>query len=465
MLKKYSFILFVISFILFSTINSNPSNDFENTEIIRNIDLNDNIIKTRTTIKLTNKKNSPLNSYTYISPKNISKYLIHFEVNSYEKAISFKLDENKDENYIYYTLNFASLNSLESLSLEIKEDYFDLIKFFPQKILLKQSQYMLFENSMNTISIYPTKSQTTLINLPKTMSNLLSYTTNENYNYHRSGNQLKYSLKNINPFEYIPIQIHYENNKPFVVFNYANKTLQISHWGNIAIEEQFQIENIGAKLNGEFGRIDYDEYSRTGGKNALTEFSAKLPLRAWGLWYRDEIGNISTSIAKREWNDVDLYLKPRFPILGGWKTNFGIGYNLPSKFHITTDGNGNYMLNLTFGTPFNDFLAKNYTLEIDLPEGAYDIKLNLPIKGKYNVENKIVKGCLDLNGRNAIVVKLENVYDIHKVYFQVIYKYNESNLYKKPIIVICYFFVIFLSLIVYMRADLSLNKTVKEKVD
>jgi oligosaccharyltransferase complex subunit alpha (ribophorin I) len=229
------------------------------------------------------------------------------------------------------------------------------------------------------------------------------------------------------------------------------------------VEEQYQIENIGAKLDGEFGRIDYDENSRTGGKNALTELTAKLPLRAWGLWYRDEIGNISTSIAKREWNDVDLYLKPRFPILGGWKTNFGIGYNLPSKFHINTDGN-NYMLNLTFGMPFNDILAREFMIEVDLPEGAFDIKLNLPIKGKYKVENKNVKGCLDLIGRNAVVIKLKNVYDIHKVNFQILYKYNESNLYKKPMIIICYFLAIFLSLIVYMRADLSLNKN-KEKVD
>ena len=80
------------------------------------------------------------------------------------------------------------------------------------------------------------------------------------------------------------------------------------------------------------------------------------------------------------------------------------------------------------------------------------------------MENKNVKGCLDLIGRNAVVIKLKNVYDIHKVNFQILYKYNESNLYKKPMIIICYFLAIFLSLIVYMRADLSLNKN-KEKVD
>ena len=38
--------------------------------------------------------------------------------------------------------------------------------------------------------------------------------------------------------------------------NHASKTYQVSHWGNIAVTEDYQMENIGAKLDGEFGRID-----------------------------------------------------------------------------------------------------------------------------------------------------------------------------------------------------------------
>ena len=108
-----------------------------------------------------------------------------------------------------------------------------------------------------------------------------------------------------------------------MVLNYTRKIFQISHWGNIAVTEEYQIENIGAKLIGEFGRIDYDD-GVTGGKNALKKIRAKLPLRAWGLWYRDEIGNVSTSNARREMNEVDLELTPRFRILGGWKSNYDI---------------------------------------------------------------------------------------------------------------------------------------------
>lgn len=71
--------------------------------------------------------------------------------------------------------------------------------------------------------------------------------------------------------------------------------------------------------------------------------------------------------------DID----PRFPIMGGWKSNFFIGFNLPSKFSIFSDLENKYVLNLTYGMPFDTSLAKNYTLRVVLPEGASDIKVKL----------------------------------------------------------------------------------------
>lgn len=82
--------------------------------------------------------------------------------------------------------------------------------------------------------------------------------------------------------------------------NYATRTYEVSHWGNIAVEDKYQIENIGAKLDGEFGRVDYDDYGKYGGKNAIRRIRASLPMKSFGLWYRDEIGNVSTSRASRE---------------------------------------------------------------------------------------------------------------------------------------------------------------------
>ena len=264
--------------------------------------------------------------------------------------------------------------------------------------------------------------------------------------------------------KYQIMRIHYEYNEPIAVMNYAYRTYEVSHWGNIAVEDKYQIQNIGAKIEGEFGRVDYDTYGRAGGKNAIKRLRASLPLRSFGLWYRDEIGNVSTSRAAREWDDVRLELTPRFPILGGWKSNFQIGYNLPSKFHILSDDNDHYYLNLTFGLPYKNLLAKNYTMKVVLPEGASDIKVNLPLTSKYTLTDEKSFSYLDLFGRPTVLIEMDNVYDKHKSNFVISYKYSKFNLLFKPLLVVLFYFGIFLLLIVYFRANLTLrSKLDKEK--
>lgn len=43
----------------------------------------------------------------------------------------------------------------------------------------------------------------------------------------------------------------------------------------------------------------YNRYVPTSGKNAIKGFESHLPIKSWGVYYKDEIGNISTSNAYR----------------------------------------------------------------------------------------------------------------------------------------------------------------------
>jgi len=96
------------------------------------------------------------------------------------------------------------------------------------------------------------------------------------------------------------VRIHFKNNHPFVVFKKAAKSIEVSHWGNIAIEESYLIKNEGAYLDGEYSRVDFNKYSYDAGKSALKELSADYPIHTWGMYYTDDIGNISTSNAFRD---------------------------------------------------------------------------------------------------------------------------------------------------------------------
>ena len=452
--------ILLIFIITLSYIASQSSNDnIENEEVTRTIDLRNRIIHIKSEIQIQNKSPEPLSNYIYLIPKNSSNYLVYFSSKLNGKICNQK-EYNEDSDFIYYKLTFDPIQPQSKKTLTIIEHYFEKLEFLPKKITIKEDQLSLFKDNGNIPSIYPTLRTKTTIYIPKGVE-IKSYTL---LNANKNNNEITYTYEYIKPYKINPIKIHYQDNNPYIVMNKASKTYQVSHWGNIAVTEDYQLANIGAKIDGEFGRIDYNPHFNKGGKNALKKFRAILPLRAWGLWYRDEIGNVSTSNAVREWDNVKLDLTTRFPILGGWKSNFGIGYNLPSKFHVNTDNNGNFVVNLTFGMPYKDLLAKNYSVEVILPEGADNIKVNLNVDGHYEVVNNKFYGCLDLFGRNSVIIYMRNVYDIHKVFFQIQYRYNNVMLFVKPVILIIYFFCIFLALILYSRGNLSLKKhDMKEK--
>ena len=63
-----------------------------------------------------------------------------------------------------------------------------------------------------------------------------------------------------------------------------------------------------------------------------------LPASARDVYYRDEIGNISTSALRESEELVEIELRPRFPLYGGWKTKYYIGYNVPSYQYLFNDG-------------------------------------------------------------------------------------------------------------------------------
>ena len=445
-MKVYSLLLILI--ISIQTISSASSGEFTIEEVKRTINLKESIITVENQIKI--KKLSYQDTFHYVVPKNNTNSLIRITA---QEIYGKKLEMQKvsdDQFYDYYDIILQG-----SEEIKVNEDYFEKLQFKPKNIYIKEDQLELYLDTINLVSPYSVKSTTTYVILPSEKTKLIKYTkTNSN----QSGEKIIYHLtEEVLPFATKKLSIHYLNNKPLMVFNYATKTYQVSHWGNIAVTEEYQLENIGAKLIGEFGRIDYDE-GLTGGKNAMRKIRAKLPLRSWGLWYRDEIGNVSTSVARREMNDVDLELTPRFPILGGWKSNYDIGYNLPTKFHVKTNNRGNYMVNLTFGMPYTNMLARNYTVKVILPEGADNIKVKLPIETNYQVEYDKEYGCLDLFGRKSVIIKLINMYDVYNTNIFITYDYQWTMLFVKPIILIAYFIILFVILIIYSRANISLSR-------
>lgn len=188
---------------------------------------------------------------------------------------------------------------------------------------------------------------------------------------------------------------HGVNNHPQAQFYEVERVVEVSHWGNIRVESAYKLTNLGAAPAGEFSRLDYSE--RT--KNAFRSTRARLPADAWKLYYRDEVGNITTSHARRTARGVELEITTRFMLLGGWNSNFTISYNLPSGNYLSQSGTRFSLARLPWAYEFADIPAAKYTLRVVLPE---DSEAALAQHGR-SFRQEASFSYLDFKGRPTLV--------------------------------------------------------------
>lgn len=160
--------------------------------------------------------------------------------------------------------------------------------------------------------------------------------------------------------------------------------MEVSHWGNIAIEEIYELVHAGAKLIGGFSRYDY--ISRRNVQNpSFRSLKAVLPGQATNVYYRDQIGNISTSDMLINEKEIEVVVQTRFPMFGGWKTQFYLGYSIPTELALSIDSElDKYVLKFDFFSVFSDVWVEDMEIKVILPEGAEDIQTQLP----YTAEQK-----------------------------------------------------------------------------
>lgn len=95
-----------------------------------------------------------------------------------------------------------------------------------------------------------------------------------------------------------------------------------------------------------------------------------LPALAKDIYYRDEIGNISTSSVRKVVDGVEVTIQPRFPLFGGWKTDYLLGYNVPAYQYLYSSGNKFVLKMRIVGHLFDNSVIENMKLKIILPEGS-----------------------------------------------------------------------------------------------
>ncbi|CAM9567407.1 unnamed protein product, partial [Hapterophycus canaliculatus] len=236
------------------------------------------------------------------------------------------------------------------------------------------------------------------------------------------------------PFEDVPpledggeLRIHYVNHSPFAKVTSCLREIEVSNWGNIAVEEHYDLVHAGAKLKGGFSRMDYMAKRHADTPNpSFRQLEATLPAGASDIYYRDNIGNISTSSVRHHLGGVELSLQSRFPMYGGWKNAWYQGYNIPTEAGLRHSGS-HFTLEMPFGPPFSSVWVEDLTVKVILPEGAHNIVALPPFEGVSEARTERFT-FLDTtgSGRPVVIMKMKNVVKEHNVMLKVRHCRNRS---------------------------------------
>ncbi|XP_010253704.1 PREDICTED: dolichyl-diphosphooligosaccharide--protein glycosyltransferase subunit 1B [Nelumbo nucifera] len=430
----------------------------------RRIDLTSHIIRVYLTLKVENTGTSPASEFLLAFPPTQVNHL------ALVKAVE-AVGKRKKKTYVPLSVNPVELDDApngtrffsvslinplkqgETVTVEALLVLTHSLEPFPAEISQSESQYVYYHDSAIILSPYQIKEQTTYIKTPSTR--IESHTRVEPTKL--SGKEIKYGpYADRLPYSFSPIIVHFENNHHFAVIEKLVREVEVSHWGNLQITEHYELVHAGARHKGIFSRLEYQSRASISGVSSFKDLLVRLPPRVHSVYYRDEIGNISSSHLRTDSQKSELEIEPRYPLFGGWKATFVIGYGLPLQDFLFESSDGRRYLNFSFGCPVAGTVVNKLILKVVLPEGSKDPSAMVPFPVDQYIERKY--SYLDVVGRTVVVLEKENVVPEHTSYFQVYYKFNPISMLAEPLMLALAFFLFFMACVAYLHIDFSIRK-------
>jgi dolichyl-diphosphooligosaccharide---protein glycosyltransferase subunit 1 (ribophorin I) len=358
---------------------------------------------------------------------------------------------------VMYGITFKTpLKPGDKIKVQVISCYMHVLKPLPEVISNSEHQKVVYFGNHYSYTPYPSTSQNTKLVLGSDRIESRSRKRPSKV----SGESVTYGpFEDVKPLSQSSLNIHYQFDKPFVTAHHCSKEIEISHWGNVAVEEHYLMANTGASLRGEWSRHDYQRSPGHNSYNAFNLLRGRIPKLAKEVYYRDAIGNVTTSRLRRDRQHTSFEVTPRYPMVGGWKSDFFIGYNLPSQsaLYQNKDDPSQFVLELDFGSPFPEVVIDNLKIRVAMPEGATDIKFAVPYElDSYELTSH--KTYLDTTGRPALVIEKSNVVAMHNTKkLRITYRYSGAAIYREPLMLVSIFFSFFVIAMMYMRVNLSLG--------
>ncbi|KOB68629.1 Dolichyl-diphosphooligosaccharide--protein glycosyltransferase subunit 1 [Operophtera brumata] len=453
---------FCVFFLLYLAINSNSANvdniaselKFKNVD--RTIDVTSQLVKIVSKITLENTGKSPVKNFLLAveaSAKNNLAYIGAKDSNSKDLRILETTVKGYDYVKFWRVELKEALDAGTSLYVVTEAVFTKALLPFPTAITQQEVQLVKYIGNLYAYTPYYVTSQKTVVNIKtKTVE---AFTKVKPFSQ-QEGSIIYGPYPNTGPFTEKELSVHYKNNSPFLTVTRLERLIEVSHWGNIAIEEVVEVEHTGAKLKGPFSRYDYQQDHHSG-PASVRSYKTLLPASASDVYYRDTNGNISTSNMKVKKDSVEVELRPRYPLFGGWRTHYTLGYNVPSYEYLFHSGN-DYLLKMrVIDHIFDDMQVDEVVTKVILPEGSVVSKLLIPYPVT-RLPDSLHFTYLDTKGRPVIKFVKNNVVENHIQDFQIRYTFPRLLMFQEPLLVVGFLFALFLLVIIYVRLDFSIHK-------
>ena len=269
------------------------SNDLVINEYQSKLDLTGQTPFEKISLQVTNKSPSQINRISILVPS--ERVVVSSSV---EDAYGQPLTLVKTEEVITATVDGKTERSFQVFEIRLQNPispeydfkisslmiyYKSFYVFYPKKIDLFEDQKVKAIVYKVPASVYPIER----VELELTMGDALKRRRDS------------FEAQDVSPLSPQSQIYQFVLNVHFVQSSKTTRYIEISHWGNIYFNDEYFLKNRGAKFRGAFSTLDFNKGRKDTGRTAFREETIRLPVNAWGLFYRDEIGNISTSQVTR----------------------------------------------------------------------------------------------------------------------------------------------------------------------
>ncbi|KAJ1908961.1 dolichyl-diphosphooligosaccharide--protein glycosyltransferase subunit 1 [Tieghemiomyces parasiticus] len=363
---------------------SEASGDLTQVVVTRKVDLSRTLVREKVDTELRNTGQAPVQHYYWLMPNATAAQvgLVYAnDVATGEALLVTPLpdvvrDDATAETYAVFDIELLHpLAPGQSTKLNVLVAHTAALSPLPRALPQFGQQYLVYSGDAYLPSLYPSKRQTTKITLPSGKTESFS---DQPTPVAKSGRTITYGpYRDLPAFARAPLRVHYPCDLIPLVIPTAERHVEISHWaGHASVDEHAVVKHNGAVLKGHFQQV-LQLIPNTPVGIVINNFALELPVTAHSVYFKDEVGNVSTTHLRYDRpRAAVLEFMSRYQLAGGWIYNWNHGYKQPLTDLLRYDpSTERYNLRVTLPSYFPDAPVEDAYLEVVLPEGAQDVAI------------------------------------------------------------------------------------------